>query len=188
VLEAAGILAVRDRLEPYVPRFGYLLQDLERTADEELRGEVLGELVLLWFEHGREREFLERLPEYFQALSQVLGQPDGLGAVEALMRYLFLVSPRDLPEEVRVGLVRALTPEAERWWMTWAEQLENKAREEERVRMLKKQRQQALVMLQLKFGTLPEDAVRTVEGASEEQLDRWVAGLLDAASLEALLR
>jgi hypothetical protein len=72
--------------------------------------------------------------------------------------------------------------------MTWAEQLENKAREEERVRMLKKQRQQALVMLQLKFGALPEDAVRTVEGASEEQLDRWVAGLLDAVSLEALLR
>jgi hypothetical protein len=43
-------------------------------------------------------------------------------------------------------------------------------------------------MLRLKFGAISEEVVRTIEGASEEAVDRWTAGVREAASLEALLR
>jgi hypothetical protein len=83
-------------------------------------------------------------------------------------------------------LAEKLAPESERWLMTWAEQLENRGRQQENARLLAKLRHQALQMLRLKFGELPDEVVARVETASEDDLDRWTDRLLVAETLEAV--
>jgi predicted transposase YdaD len=179
--DLAGLVAERHResFASFLPDFTYVLQDLCRTPDEDIRGAVLYRLTLLWMKRGREEGFWEALPDFLSALLQLRAGPGGLRDIEALLRYLVMVSPREMPEDVRRLLTTELAPDAERWWMTWVEQVreeERKKAEEERkkaeTRLLVKLRQRTLSMLQLKFGTLPEELVRAVEGAPEEQLDR----------------
>lgn len=185
-----------DELRPFVPDFVYTLQDLARTPDAALQGEALRHMALVWLKHGREATFWDRFPDYVDTLGRILAEPDGLRAIEALLRYLFRVSPRELPADVRALLRDQLTPEAERWWMTWAEQLENRSiergvvqgREEERTRLLEKLRQQLTLRLQDRFGTLPDEVLRSVAAADEAELDRLTAGLAGPATLETLFR
>jgi hypothetical protein len=78
----------------------------------------------------------------------------------------------------------------ERWWVSWAEQLERDAEERgrkaERERWLGKLRRQMLSSLGIKFGELPEEIVQRVQHASEEDLDRLVERLPDAPALADL--
>lgn len=83
-------------------------------------------------------------------------------------------------------LAEQLAPESERWLMTWAEQLENRGRQEENARWLAKMRHQTLQMLRLKFGEIPNELAARVEAASEEEIDRWTERLLIADALEAV--
>jgi DNA-binding transcriptional MocR family regulator len=86
---------------------------------------------------------------------------------------------------------------------SWAAQLANKAFErgleegfelarregiaQEQQRLLPKLRRLLLLSLQSRFGTLPDPAVRVIEHASEETLDRIYARLV-ASTLEDILR
>ena len=66
----------------------------------------------------------------------------------------------------------------------WAEQLENKGREEGR---LQGRAEQLLRQIRLKFGEPPEAVLSRVEAATAEQLDRWAERILTADTLEDLL-
>lgn len=179
--------ALRDELSAYIPSFVYDLQDLSRIPDDQLQGEALRKLVLLWFKHADKPDFWQRLPGWIDALRVVTEQPpDGMKALEALLRYLVLVTPGEPPGEIYALLAEQLAPQSERWLMTWAEQLENRGRQEENARLLAKLRHQMLQMLRLKFGEFPNDLVARVETASEEELDRWSERLLVADTPEAV--
>jgi predicted transposase YdaD len=116
--------SLRPELRTFIPSFVYALQDLSQMLDEELRGEPFRQLVLLWLKHARERDFWQQLPRWLGALKQV----DHSRELEPLMRYLFHTTPREMPEEIRLLLTTELTPEVERWWMSWAQQLEERVR------------------------------------------------------------
>ena len=183
---------LRDMLSVYIPSFVYDLQDLSRIPDEQLQGEALKRLVLLWLKYGDRDDFWQRFPGWIETLQVVAEQPpDGMKALEALLRYLVLVTPSEPPREVYTLLAEQLAPQSERWLVTWAEQLQNRGleqgRKEENDRLLAKLRGQMLQMLRLKFGELPDEVVARVEVASEEQLDLWNERLLGADTLEALL-
>jgi hypothetical protein len=102
-------------------------------------------------------------------------------------RYLVMVSPREMPEDVRRLLTTELAPDAERWWMTWVEQVREEERKKAESRLLVKLRQRTLSMLQLKFGTLPDELVQVVEGAPEEELDRIAERVPVVNNVEELL-
>lgn len=74
--------------------------------------------------------------------------------------------------------------------MTWAEQLREEGRTQERKRaeealqraeeeharaeeLLSKTRQQTIVLLKMRFGELPDTALRAIADATEEQLFAW---------------
>jgi hypothetical protein len=129
-------------------------------------------------------------PPLLTTTREVLTPPDGVQALEALLRYLFLVVPRPMSEPTRALLTTALTPQIERWWMSWADQLEQEAlergRKAEQERWLGKARRQMLLSLKLKFGELPADIVQLVQQASEEELDRLTEHLPEAPTLTDL--
>jgi hypothetical protein len=181
---------MRETLQAHLPAFTYVLQDLSEIPEEDLRGEVLRQMTLLWLKGARDPNFHHRPPEFLDALRQVLTLPDGLQALEALLRYLFLVVPRPMTEPTRALLTTALTPQIERWWMSWADQLEQEAlergRKAEHDRLLGKIRRQLLLSLKLKFGELPADIVRRVQHADEEELDRLAEHLSEAPTLTDL--
>lgn len=54
-------------------------------------------------------------------------------------------------------------------------------------RLLAKLRQRTLSMLRLKFGTLPDELVRAVESAPEEELDRIADRVPVVSRIEELL-
>jgi predicted transposase YdaD len=178
---------LRDALNAYVPSFVYDLQDLSRIPDAQLAGEALQQLVLLWLKYADRDDFWRRFPEWIEALVRVTEQPpDGMKALEALLRYLVLVTPGEPPREVYALLAERLAPQSERWLVTWAEQLQERGRQEENARWLNKMRTQTLQMLRLKFGELSDEVTARVEAASEEELDQWAGRLLAVDTLEEL--
>lgn len=110
-----------------------------------------------------------------------------LDDIEALLRYLVTVNPRKIPDDIKRTLAGSLAPQTEAWMTTWAEQLREEGRVEGRKRveeLLKKTRRQTIVLLQMRFGELPEEVLRAIEAASEEQLFAWQI----ATDLAALTR
>jgi predicted transposase YdaD len=202
---------LRAELHPFVPAFVYALQDLSQTLDEDLRGEPFRELVMLWLKYARQRDFWQRMPGFLPALQQVDRQRE----LEPLMRYLFYATQQPMPEQVRLLLTTKLTAEVERWWMSWAQQLEDTVREEalqqgrqqglqqglergreqgreegqqqEHQRLLAKLRRQLLLSLQARFGELPTSLQGRIQAASEEELDRLSERLVGVQTLAELL-
>jgi predicted transposase YdaD len=190
---------------PFLPDFTYRLLDLCRTPDEDLRGEVLRTLTLAWLKRGHEAGFWHQLP------GQLRDSAGSLDDIEVLLHYLVEANPRKVPEDIQRTLAQ-FAPQTEEWWMTWAEQLREEGRAEERKRaeeehrraeeatrraeeehrhakeLLAKVRQRTLASLRRRFGALPDEAIRKVEVATEGQLDIIEANLDDARSLDDLLR
>lgn len=178
-MQLSGLFPERHRglFAPYVPEFTYRLLDLCRTPEEALRGTVLRTLTLVWLKRGHEDGFWQQLPGYLDALRQLRDSTGGLSDIEPLLRYLVSANPREIPDDIKRTLAQ-FAPQTEGWFMTWAEQLREEGRNEERTRarereriLLSKMRQQALTLLRARFGDLPDALVRKVEAATEEQLD-----------------
>lgn len=178
-----------------VPEVRYILQDLSAHSDEQLFGTALGRMVQILFKHARRGDLWEHLARWSDTVTQILQEhPDGLRAVEALVRYIVLVNRTGPPEAVRQTLREKLSPEAEESLMTYAEQLREEGRqeirsqlarqlEEERRKALQHDRARMLRLLQVKFGTIEVDIIQQIQDATEEQLDAWHERLLTAASL-----
>lgn len=124
----------RTLFTPFLPDFTYRLLDLGRTPEEDLRGEVLRSLTLVWLKRGHEDGFWQQLPSYLSALRQLRDNARTLDDIEVLLRYLVSVNPRKIPDELKRTLAGNLAPQTEEWLMTWAEQLRDEGRAEERKR------------------------------------------------------
>jgi hypothetical protein len=84
--------------------------------------------------------------------------------------------------------------------MSWAQQLEDRVREqafqqglqqgreEEHQRMLAKQRRQVSSAMQARFGPLTEEVFGHIQDAAEDELDRLLLEVVTAPSLQALFR
>lgn len=72
---------------------------------------------------------------------------------------------------------------------TAAEQLLDQGRAEGEARGRAKGKAKALLkVVQLKFGTVPDDVAQAIRTASEAQLDRWIERVLSAESYDEILR
>jgi len=72
----------------FVPDFQYLLFDLSRYSDEEIRGTILVRVVLMMFKYVFDPSFEDKLPGIFRLFSDLLRQETGLQTLETLLRYL----------------------------------------------------------------------------------------------------
>lgn len=170
-----------------VPSFSYLLTDLVRTSNEELRRWELPPFamtVLRYLRDGRHfDQLLHNMPEWigpFQRLAR--GQERNSVALEQLLRYVALVTG-----ELRFAMFRAMIvsqiPETEEATMTVAEELRAegeakglaRGRLQGRVETLEKQ-------MLLKFGALSTEHSLLIDTATEQQLDVYIERILTATS------
>ena len=175
--------AAKKEAETYLPRFGYLLDDLARVdgqalLDRELTPQALVTLLLLKTAPGNPRLPAELRP-WTSQLRAALDSPGGSEAFIALLTYIELVS--EAPANALRDLAASLGPDAEEAYMTTAEMLRTEGRTEGEALG----RAEALVqVLTVKFGTLPEGVPAKVRTASSTQVQEWTARAVTAEKLD----
>ena len=178
----------RAALEPYLPRFRFVLDDLASESAQALHDRVmsaLAKLALFCLKRARHSgDLLGELRRFGEAARSVAAAPDGGAALAAVLRYIMLVQEL-APADLRRFVKQEVGPKAEEVLMTTADQITKEAREKALAQGLSQGRAELLLrQLTIRFGPMPEPVVLRVRGASIEELDRWAEAVLSAAKLE----
>jgi predicted transposase YdaD len=183
--------AAKQAMQPYLPQFEFLLDDLAgidgaQLRDRELTPSALITLLLLKAAAGNPQVTADLRPWAGQ-LRAVLDQPGGGEAFIALLTYIELVSEAPVGE-VR-DLAASLGPDAEEAYVTTAEMLRaegrTEGRAEGRTEGRAEGRAEALVqVLTVKFGPVPERMSKTVHEASSDQIQAWTTRAVTAETLD----
>jgi predicted transposase YdaD len=183
--------AAKEAMQPYLPRFEFLLDDLggvdaRQLMDRELTPPALVALLLLQTAPGNPRITAELRPWAGQ-LRAVLDQPGGGEAFITFLTYIELVS--EVPASELRDLAAWLGPDAEEAYVTTAEMLRAEGRIEGRAEGRAEGeglgRAEALVeMLTVKFSPLPDSVPKKVHAASVEQIKAWATRAVTAETLD----
>ena len=173
---------------PFVPRFGFLLDDLSAVSDEALRDRAMSafsRLTLTALKHSRSIEdmaaFLLRTTPLIRELMRSGG---GAAALQLLFRYLVQTKPPTDTDALH-RVVADLGPEVKETIMTMEEWLIQKGEQRgEQKGRVEGARQFLAKLLTLKFGALVEPALARIQAADEATLGRWAERVLSARSLE----
>jgi Uncharacterized conserved protein len=177
-LDADTITAVR----PYLPRFGFILDDLARLDGPALRARpvtppVRITLLLLKIATGNPN-LAHDLRDWADDLRAVLHRPGGFEQFVALLRYIESVG--EAPVDELHKLVATLGPEAEEAYVTTAEMLRTEGEARGRAAAL-------VQLLTLKFGPLPQTVLDRVHAAPIEHVEAWTARIFTADTLDEVL-
>lgn len=147
--------AAKQEMQAWLPRFGFLLDDLTRADEDQLLARsltpaALVTLRLLQTAPGNPQITAE-LRRWSAQLRAVLDQPGGGEVFIALLTYIELVS--ETPASDLRDLAASLGPDAEEAYVTTAEMLRAEGRTEGRAEAL-------VEMLTVKFGPLPDGCPR----------------------------
>ncbi|MEU8901668.1 Rpn family recombination-promoting nuclease/putative transposase [Nocardia sp. NPDC048505] len=165
----------RVALADYLPRFGFLLDDLTTVDITELSARKLTEpafvlLSLLKIVPGNHHLDVDLLP-LAEHLRELLGSDE----LEAPITYILTVGETSVP--ALAPLIDQLGPRAKEVLMTTGEQLRAEGEARGQARILLKQ-------LALKFGTLPVSLESTIRIADTGHLELWAARLITAETLD----
>ncbi|GAB3766875.1 Rpn family recombination-promoting nuclease/putative transposase [Microlunatus parietis] len=167
----------------YLPRFRFLLDDLTRLDQQDLRARPLTPsaritLLLLKIAAGN-TELATDLQPWADDLRAILEAGEGIEDFIALLTYIETVG--ETPAEELHQLFTELGSAAEEAYVTTAEMLRAEGATKGRADTL-------LELLELKFGPLPPETVQSVNTASTSQLRAWTARVLTATSLDEIWR
>lgn len=119
-----------DLLAEFVPLFEYVLVDLSRYSDEEIRGTIMSRVTLLLLKHIFDADIEQRLPAILSLLRELLDKTSGLQYLETLLRYVASATDKIKKEQI-VKIVEKTFEEMEgrNVVMTLAEQWINEGTE-----------------------------------------------------------
>ncbi len=172
--------AVAADLSPFLPRFRFVLDDVSRATDDELRARAvtaLGKLVLGCFRHARRMPEMAGDPDRWEAtLLDVAAAPHGVHALGVVLRYMFNVSNSPDTDQLLNFFARAREPAIMEEIVTLTEHLIEKGRSKQRAETL-------LMQLRAKFGKVPAPISARVKAADAGTLDRWLKRFAHASTL-----
>jgi predicted transposase/invertase (TIGR01784 family) len=184
---------LRPTIEPYLVRFTYLLHDLSKISDDELRDgamrTALAKLVAMCFKYARTRaDFLQILGRWIDVAREVARAPHGLEALAQVMRYILEVNEHVEPEELQGILERDLGPEAKDAIMTAGQRLIEQGRQQGVEQGRQQGHQEMLLrLLRQRFGhAVNANVEQRIATASVEQIETWSARVLSAATISEL--
>jgi len=165
-----------EELAPLVPRFGFQLCDLSQAQLDGLRERAALAMVLQVLKFIRSDELDERLPEILALFHELGGRREQkLAFLEIILRYLAAAAGQLDERTVRAALRKALPRDVEESVMptmaeTWMAEGE-----------LKLARNTLQSQLAQRFGELPADITRQIEGADLSTLKHCLARVLIAS-------
>ena len=113
-------------LSDYVPDFKYLLYDLSRYTDDQIKGTVMARVTMLLLKHIFDPDVADRLSDIFLLLKELSEQETGLQYFESLIKYVFSNVDDITTEDIQSIVSKTLPEDKGDIIMTLAEQLENK--------------------------------------------------------------
>jgi len=77
-----------DALFCYIPDFEFILYDLSKYIDDQIRGTILARVAMLLLKHIFEQDAADKLPAIFMLLRDLSEQETGLQYFESLIKYV----------------------------------------------------------------------------------------------------
>jgi predicted transposase/invertase (TIGR01784 family) len=112
-----------EALSGYIPDFGFLLHDLNRFTDTDIKGTVMARVVLLLFKHVFAPDLQEKLPGILSLMKTLMEKETGLQYLETVLRYLFNTVDDISAETIKEVAEQALSTSEGEYIMTLAERL-----------------------------------------------------------------
>jgi predicted transposase/invertase (TIGR01784 family) len=115
-------------LTEYIPDFKYILYDLSKYSDDEIKGTKINQITLLSFKYVFGENFIDKLPEIFALFKNQSEKKTDLQFFETLILYI-LSNVENITTKQLVAKVQDTLPEGKGdIIMTLAEQLINEGR------------------------------------------------------------
>lgn len=170
-----------DSFQKMIPKFQYLLCDLTRYSDEDIKGAISLRVSLLLLKHIFMEDFPKKFPEILRLLSGLSNKESGLEYLETILRYVASGADTITPEDLGRNVVQIfegnggdiMATLAEQWIEEGILQGIQKGHEQG---MLQEAREMVYEAISSKFGTVPED------------ISKKVKRIEDRKTLRALLR
>ena len=165
-----------ESLARYIPDFQFLLYDLSRYGDEEIKGMIVSRVGLLVMKHIFRDDLPEVLKKVIELLAELSDKKRALDFVETIIRYVINASDEVSLKDLKTIIEQSYFQKKEGELMTIAEQLRREGHE----RGLQKGREQGLEEgqleatrdsvlsnLEVRFGIIPQDIVKELKGIDE---------------------
>ena len=174
----------RAALLPHIPSFTVRLIDVSGGRAGDLVEQALTSLgkVVLWCLSvaGDDARFEREITRIAGALDEVLRAPNGLAALEALLRYLLATHEHLSVQKVGRILEKASGQRAQEVIVTVLDEIERRG---ERRGERKGRARTLLELLAGRFGAVPAEVSARILAADEATLTTWTARLLSASTL-----
>jgi len=151
-------------LARYVPDFQFLLYDLTRYKDEEIKGMIVSRVGLLMMKHIFSDDLPDILKKVMELLAELLDKKKALDYVETIIRYVINASDAVSLKDLKTILEQSYFQKKEGELMTIAEQLR---REGHQRGQLEDARDSVLDILETRFGIIPQNIVKELKGIDE---------------------
>ncbi len=183
---------VAAELSPFLPSFRFVLDDVSRATNEELRARAvtaLAKLVLGCLRHARRMPgMLGDAGHWQQTLWEAKAAPHGIHALGVVLRYMFDVSDARDANQIQRFFALAGEPAITEECVTLTERLIEKGLKKGRVEGRVEGRAATLLtQLHAKFGKVSARTSARVKAADEPTLDRWTVRILTATTIAETL-
>jgi predicted transposase/invertase (TIGR01784 family) len=126
-----------EALSAYIPDFSYALYDLTRFSDNEIKGTVMGRVMMLLFKHIFEPDLMEKLPEILSLMRELMEKETGMQYLETVLRYLFNTVDGVSTETIKEIVEQAFSKKEGGFTMTLAERLRMEGKTEGKIEGLR---------------------------------------------------
>jgi predicted transposase/invertase (TIGR01784 family) len=165
-------------LKPFTPEFRYQLYDISHLPDEQIRGEVIGKIVLLILKYSFKSELKQRLPEFISLLYHVANKSTALEILEVLLRYVVQATgqfdEKDIKEVIKQSSI------GEDVMQTFIDKYIQQGKQEGSKQLLINQ-------IESRFGNIPNWAKQKIELADAMLINQWGIRLLNSESLDDVI-
>jgi len=149
-----------EALADYIPDFQFLLYDLTRYRDEEIKGMIVNRVGLLVMKHIFREDLPDVLKRGMELLTELSDKKRALDYVETIIRYIINASDALSLKELKTIIEQSYFQKKEGELMTIAEQLRREGQ-------LEDARDSILDILEARFGIIPQYLVKELKGIDE---------------------
>ena len=157
-----------EALADYIPDFQFLLYDLTRYRDEEIKGMIVNRVGLLVMKHIFREDLPDVLKRGMELLTELSDKKRALDYVETIIRYVINASDALSLKELKTIIEQSYFQQKEGELMTLAEQLRREGLEQGLEQgQLEATRDSVLDILEARFEIAPQDIVKELKGIDE---------------------
>ncbi len=176
---------LRAAFAPFVPCFHFLLDDVSRASDRDVRRRAMTALgkpaLLCRRDVRRPAVVLQNLTRWADLFTEVLAAPHGAAAARAVLKYIAAAGRELPPEEIQNIMEHPTAAGTEDAEGTLGDQLREYFMDDGIARGMK---DMLLLLVEQRFGKLPDAAKARLQAANISTLRGWAPRVLTAATLD----